>query len=172
MNGEKSTGNVSTTGTIVTGGGGTDGGVLTVVTGGSGGTDRGVVTVARKQTSRMEARHSDAESAKIALARAEIRSGQKMSDQDYKSLTVEATKKKIFRLQKFVYKGTTNEARVKEVLRVLIGVASKDGFELVIWPMIEETMRETLRTRRQSVFSAMRKKLLVRTVCPVDVWVG
>ena len=68
MNGEKSTGNVSTTGTIVTGGGGTDGGVLTVVTGGSGGTDRGVVTVARKQTSRMEARHSDAESAKIALA--------------------------------------------------------------------------------------------------------
>ena len=55
-----------------------------------------------------------------------------MLDDDYRSLTVRATKYKIFRLQKFVWKGTCNEVIVKEVLRNILGVTSNDGFELVV----------------------------------------
>jgi hypothetical protein len=45
-----------------------------------------------------------------------------------------------------VWKGTCNEVIVKEVLHNILKVTSKDGFELVVWPMVEETMRETFRT--------------------------
>jgi len=74
MNGGTNTGNVSTTGTSVTGG--------------SGGTAGGVVAVAHKKKGGMLARQSDGESARMALAREEIRSGQKISDNDYRYCTV------------------------------------------------------------------------------------
>ena len=86
MNGGTNTGNVSTTGTSVPGGsGGTTG---TSVTGGSGGTAGGVVAVAHKKKGGMLARQSDGESARMALAQEEIRSGQKISDDDYRYCTV------------------------------------------------------------------------------------
>ena len=80
-----------------------------------------------------------------------------------------ATKYKIFRVQKFVWKGTCNEAIVKEVLRNILKVTSKDGFELVVWPMVEETMRETFRNRRQSVFAAMRTKFVGKRIVPLSM---
>ena len=86
MNGGTNTGNASTTGTSVTGGsGGTTG---TSFTGGSGGTAGGVVAVAHKKKGGVLARQSDGESARMALAREEIRSGQKISDDDYRYCTV------------------------------------------------------------------------------------
>jgi hypothetical protein len=86
MNGGTNTGNASTTGTSVTGGsGGTTG---TSVTGGSGGTAGGVVAVAHNKKGGVLARQSDGESARMALAREEIRSGQKISDDDYRYCTV------------------------------------------------------------------------------------
>jgi hypothetical protein len=88
---------------------------------------------------------------------------------------VGATKYKIFRVQKFVWKGTCNEAIVKEVLRNILKVASKDGFELVVWPLVELTMRETFRTRRQSIFAAMLRKFVGKRIvqlsmCGYDWW--
>ena len=80
-----------------------------------------------------------------------------------------ATKYKIFRVQKFVWKGTCNEAIVKEVLRNILKVTSKDGFELVVWPMVEETMRETFRNRRQSVFAAMSTKFIGKRIVSLSM---
>jgi len=82
---------------------------------------------------------------------------------------VGATKYKIFRVQKFVWKGTCNEAIVKEVLRNILKVTSKDGFELVVWPMVEETMRETFQNRRQSVFAAMSTKFIGKRIVPLSM---
>ena len=71
MNRGENTGNVSTTGTLVTGG--------------SGGTAVEVVTGAHKKTSGIEAMRIDGDkSARMVLASEEISSGQKMSDEDYK----------------------------------------------------------------------------------------
>jgi hypothetical protein len=68
-----------------------------------------------------------------------------------------------------VWKGTCNEAIVKEVLRNILKVASKDGFELVVWPLVELTMRETFRTRRQSIFAAMLRKFVGKRIVPLSM---
>ena len=57
----------------------------------------------------------------------------------------------------------------------ILGATSKDGFELVVWPMVEETMRETFRNRRQSVFAAMStkfigKRIVSLSMCWYDWW--
>jgi hypothetical protein len=54
-------------------------------------------------------------------------------------------------------------------------LCSKDGLEIVLWPLAEETMRETFGSRRQTIFAAMLKKfvgkrIVPRSMCGYDWW--
>ena len=57
----------------------------------------------------------------------------------------------------------------------ILGATSKDGFELVLWLLAEETMRETFGSRRQTIFAAMLKKffgkrIVPQSMCGYDWW--